>query len=209
MLFRSLDWPDVAHTMIGLKRLDNLQYCIEQVVLEDVPGDFIETGVWRGGSVIFMNGMLKALGVTNRKVWVADSFEGLPKPNETDYPADKGDTHHTYDYLRVTLDTVKQNFEAYGLLDDNVKFLKGWFKDTLPLAPIDSLAILRLDGDMYESTMDALSNLYFKLSKGGYVIVDDYCILNCKKAIEDFRRKNSITDEIIPIDGSGVYWKKS
>ena len=203
------DWPDVAHTMIGMKRLDNLQYCIEEVIANDIKGDFIETGVWRGGSVIFMRGMLKALGVNDRQVWVADSFEGLPKPDAEKYPADAGDTHHIYDFLRVSLESVKQNFEAYGLLDDQVKFLKGWFKDTLPRAPIKKLAILRLDGDMYESTIDALNSLYSKLSIGGYVIVDDYCIHNCEKAVTDFRKKNGIKDEIISIDGTGVYWKKS
>jgi len=203
------DWPAVAHTMIGIKRLNNLQFCIEQVVADDIPGDFIETGVWRGGSVIFMRGMLKALGVADRRVWVADSFEGLPKPNTDKYPADTGDTHHIYDFLRVSLESVQQNFAAYGLLDDQVQFLKGWFKDTLPQAPIERLAILRLDGDMYESTMDGLNNLYSKLSPGGYVIVDDYCIHNCEKAITDFRNLHGITDEIIPIDGTGVFWRRS
>ena len=204
-----LDWPVVAHTMIGLKRLNNLQFCIEQVAADDIPGDFIETGVWRGGSVIFMRGMLKALGISDRRVWVADSFEGLPKPDEEKYPADKGDTHHIYDFLRVSLESVQKNFAAYDLLDDQVKFLKGWFKDTLPTAPIERLSILRLDGDMYESTMDGLNNLYSKLSVGGYVIVDDYCIPNCEKAVTDFRNQHNIKDEIIPIDGTGVFWRRS
>lgn len=203
------DWPEVAHTMIGLKRLNNLQFCIEQVVADDIPGDFIETGVWRGGSVIFMRGMLKALGVTDRRVWVADSFEGLPKPDADKYPEDSGDTHYVYDFLRVSQESVQKNFAAYGLLDDQVQFLKGWFKDTLPKAPIERIAILRLDGDMYESTMDALSNLYSKVSVGGYVIVDDYCIHNCEKAVTDFRKQHGISDEIIDIDGTGVYWRRS
>lgn len=203
------DWPVVAHTMIGMKRLDNLQHCIETVVADDIPGDFIETGVWRGGSVIFMKGMLKALGASDRNVWVADSFEGLPRPDADKYPEDANDTHYTYDFLRVSQQAVEANFNAYGLLDDKVKFLKGWFKDTLHKAPIEKLAILRLDGDMYESTMDALNALYGKLSVGGFVIVDDYCIKNCAAAISDFRSQHNISDEIIEIDGTGVYWRRT
>lgn len=203
------DWPVVAHTMIGMKRLDNLQNCIETVVAEDIAGDFIETGVWRGGSVIFMRGMLKALNVQDRSVWVADSFEGLPRPDADKYPEDANDTHYTYDFLKVSKETVEANFAAYGLLDEKVVFLKGWFKDTLHKADIDKLAILRLDGDMYESTMDALNALYDKLSVGGFVIVDDYCIKNCEAAISDFRRERGISDPIIEIDGTGVFWRRT
>ena len=156
------DWPVplLAHTMVGLKRLDNLQMCIENVITDAVPGDLIETGVWKGGSTIFMRGALKAYGDSSRRIWVADSFQGLPPPNPKKYPADDGDIHHTIDTLRVTEEMVRQNFAAYGLLDDKIMFLKGWFRDTLPTAPIEHLAVIRLDGDMYESTMDALQNLY-------------------------------------------------
>jgi hypothetical protein len=203
-----IDWPIQAHTMIGLKRLDNLQDCIVDVIENKVPGDLIETGVWRGGATMFMRAVLKAYNVTDKTVWVADSFAGLPPPDPR-YPADKDDDHYKFDHLSVSLEQVKENFSRYGLLDDQVKFLKGWFKDTLPTAPINKLSILRLDGDMYESTMDALSNLYPKLSVGGYVIVDDYCIKNCAEAVHDFRKSNNINDEMIEIDSSSVYWKRT
>jgi O-methyltransferase len=203
-----LDWPPHAHTMIGLKRLENLQFCMEDVITRGVPGDFIETGVWRGGSTIFMRAILKSYAITDRTVWVADSFEGLPKPDVETYPADAGDTHHVHDELRVSLESVRANFETYGLLDDQVRFLKGWFRDTLPTAPIEKLAVLRLDGDMYESTTVALQSLYPKVSSGGFVIVDDYCIESCAKAVEDYRAANGITDEIHPIDGTGVFWRR-
>ena len=204
------DWPVplLAHTMVGLKRLDNLQMCIENVITDAVPGDLIETGVWKGGSTIFMRGALKAYGDSSRRIWVADSFQGLPPPNPKQYPADDGDIHHTIETLRVTEEMVRQNFAAYGLLDDKIMFLKGWFRDTLPTAPIEHLAVIRLDGDMYESTMDALQNLYKKLSFGGYVIVDDYCIESCRKAITDFRIANDIKDAIIDIDGTGAFWRR-
>ena len=202
------DWPARAHTMIGHKRLQNLQYCVRTVIEEDVPGDFIETGVWRGGSCIFMRAMLKAYGIEDRRVWVADSFEGLPKPDPR-YEADKGDTFHIYSDLAISREQVAANFASYGLLDDQVKFLKGWFKDTLPSAPIERLAIIRLDGDMYESTIQAIEPLYDKLSVGGFVIVDDYFLEPCARAIHDFRDARGIKDEIIDIDGAGSYWRKS
>ncbi len=137
------DYSVHAHTLVGFERLENIQYCVETVVSENVPGDLIETGAWRGGSCIFMRGVLKALGVKDRVVWLANSFEGLPKPNAERYPDDDGNRLHTYDELSIPLETVKDTFERYGLLDEQVKFLKGWFRDTLPDAPIEKLAVLR------------------------------------------------------------------
>lgn len=203
------DWPSLALTMIGAKRLDNLQLCVETVLKDGVPGDFIETGIWRGGAVILMRAILKAHGVTDRVVFGADSFEGLPKPDADKYPADSGDRHWTFDQLAVSLEQVSANVARYGLLDDQVRFLKGWFKDTLPAAPIERLAIARLDGDMYESTMEALEVLYPKLQPGGFLIVDDYgAVEGCKRAIEDYRARLSITEPMVPIDWAGVYWRK-
>ncbi len=204
------DWPTYGHTMIGMKRLDNIQFCVEDVLQKQVPGDLIETGVWRGGSTIFMRSILKAYGVVDRTVWVADSFEGLPPPNPEMYPADSKDRLFEIKELAISMEQVQSNFSKYDLLDDQVKFLKGWFKDTLPTAPMEKLAVVRLDGDMYESTMDGLNALYPKLSVGGYLIVDDYGVLgSCKKAVHDYRAKHQITDEIIQIDWTGVYWQKS
>lgn len=200
-------WPVYAETMIGPRRLDNLQYCIETVLKEGIPGDLIETGVWRGGACIFMKAVLAAY-LVERKVFVADSFEGLPSPDPKKYPADKGSKFHLLTNMSVSVEEVKSNFEKYGLLDDRVVFLKGWFKDTLPTAPIDKLAVLRLDGDMYESTIDSLTNLYPKLSLGGFCIVDDYALPACASAVEDYRSANSITTDIIKVDWSGIYWRK-
>jgi O-methyltransferase len=166
--------------------MDNLRILLSDVIENKIPGDFIETGVWRGGACIFARGICRAYGENDRTIWVADSFEGLPKPNEKKYRADAGDKHHEIELLAVTIDQVKANFECCGLLDEQVKFLKGWFSETLPTAPIEKLAILRLDGDMYESTMDALVSLYPKVSPGGYVIVDGcHAVKDCKLAIND------------------------
>lgn len=202
-------WPGLAHTMIGRKRLDNLQYCVETALEDQVEGDMIETGVWRGGACILMRAILAAHEVEDRRVFVADSFEGLPEPDEAKYPVDRGDTHHVHTFLAISQSEVENNFRSYGLLDEQVVFLKGWFEDTLPKAPIDKLAVLRLDGDMYGSTMVALTSLYPKLSRGGFCIIDDYGLLTCQKATDDFRAANGIRDELIAIDHTAKYWRKS
>lgn len=202
------DWPLYAETMIGLQRLNNIEFCFNEIIKNNIPGDFIETGAWRGGSTIFMRALLKTANINNRNVWVADSFEGLPKPSGK-YEADVNDKHFACEVLKVSLEEVKRNFKNYQLLDNQVKFLKGWFCNTLPNAPIKKLALLRLDGDMYESTIDALVHLYPKLSIGGYIIIDDWgAIKACKQAIIDYRLKHNITEEIIDIDWTGAYWKK-
>jgi O-methyltransferase len=204
------DWPNLAHSMIGMKRMDNIQFCLEDVIRREVAGDFIETGVWRGGACIFARGILKAYCIKDRTVWVADSFAGLPPPDPDKYPDDAGDVHHLLKPLAISLEQVKANFDTYGLLDDRVQFLKGWFKDTLPKAPLKQLAVVRLDGDMYESTMDGLTNLYPKLSPGGYLIVDDYgAVPACAKAVNDYRKQHDINDSIEVIDWGGVFWKRS
>lgn len=204
------DWPSQAHTMIGRKRLRNVRDLVEGVVGNNVPGDLIETGVWRGGACIMMRATLNAYQVVDRKIWVADSFKGLPAPNKEEFPDDEGSTFHKYEALSVSVDDVKNNFRKYGLLDESVCFLEGWFKDTLPDAPIDKLALIRLDGDLFESTIQPLDALYSKLSDGGYVIVDDYHVVNgCKKAIHAFFLKEGINPDLKEIDGVGVYWQKN
>lgn len=199
---------EFSHTMVGRKRLDNIERCLDLVRNDHIPGDLAETGVWRGGATIFMRGYLAAWEMNDRVVWVADSFEGLPVPS---LPQDEG-----YDFssskmpiLSISLEEVQENFRRYGLLDEKVRFLKGWFCDTLSSAPIERLALLRLDGDLYESTRDALNVLYDKVSPGGFIIVDDYGDFEpCRRAIDEFRELRGIDDPLEVIDWSGVYWRK-
>jgi hypothetical protein len=193
--------------MIGIWRLDNIRDCIETCLNENIPGDLVETGVWRGGATIYMKAILEAHG-SDRKVFVCDSFQGLPRPHLLQ---DKGDKHYLIRDLRVSEEEVKDNFRKYNLLDERVIFLKGWFKDTLH--KIDGpIAVLRLDGDMYGSTMDALTQLYPKLSPGGFLILDDYAdIPGVFNAVNDYRNSNGITCPILKIKGINhghVYWRK-
>lgn len=200
-------WPRRAMTMVGRRRLDNLQHCIEDVLAQGVPGDVIETGAWRGGASIFMRAVLNAHGATDRSVWVADSFAGLPAPDAR-YPADSASTFHLQAPLAISLEEVRANFERYGLLDDGVRFLEGWFRDTLPSTHDRTWAVIRLDGDMYESTIDALGNLYENLSPGGWAIIDDYKIDSCHEAVTDFRAEHGIDEPLQEIDWTGVCWQR-
>jgi hypothetical protein len=202
------DWPSLAPSMIGARRMNNVRSECERVLAAGVPGDFMETGVWRGGACIMMRAVLRAYGITDRRVIAADSFAGFPPPS----PGVKADAtfqlHNVNDFA-VPLDQVKWAFARYGLLDDQVVFLEGLFKDTLPAAPVERLAVLRLDGDMYESTRDGLVNLYTKLSPGGTLIADDYFLFDCQRqAVDEFRAAHAITDPIVQIDDYGGYWVK-
>lgn len=202
------NFTDFAYTMIGRARMDNIEYCLDVIRTEHIQGDLMETGVCRGGAVIFMKGYLNAWKMNDRIVWAADSYEGLPVPS---YQQDAGYdlSKNKYPVLAVGLDKVKESFSRYGLLDENVYFLKGWFRDTLPGCAVEKLALLRLDGDLYESTMDALEAAYHKVVPGGFVIVDDYHIFEpCRKAVDEFRQAQGIAAPLVRIDPSSVYWRK-
>jgi hypothetical protein len=206
-----------AHAMVPLVRLDNVADCVATVVRDDVPGDLIEAGVWRGGTAIFMRGVLAALGDEARTLWVADSFEGLPVPDTDEHPKEAravaGKTiAEDYDNFAASFDEVRANFEAYGFLDERTRFLKGWFADTLPTAPIDQLSVVRLDGDLYQSTMDALVALYPKVASGGFVIIDDYAEdlwTDCRQAVDEFRAEHGIVEPLVPVDSKCAYWRRA
>lgn len=204
-----MDWPARALTMVGKRRLNNVQWCVEQILADQVPGDLLEAGVWRGGTTIFMRALLRAYGDTQRRVWVADSFRGMPRPNAGRYPADRGSLLSSWRSLAVSSEEVRENFRRFQLLDGQVTFLEGWFRETLPAAPIDRLAVLRLDGDLYESTQDTLMPLYDKVSSGGFIIVDDYYgTPPCRRAVDDFRERNAVQERIVRVDGRGAFWRK-
>jgi hypothetical protein len=204
------DWPSVALTMVGTKRLANVRLTLESVIGEGVRGDFVETGVWRGGASIFARAVFQAYGITDRKVICCDSFEGLPEPDVAAFPSDEGSDFHTYPELAVSLEQVKANFASLDLLDDQVVFLKGWFRDTMQHVPSEKIAVLRLDGDMYESTIDPLRHLYDRIPDGGWVIVDDYHVVPASKAaVHDFLNSRGVVPNLREIDGVGVFFRKN
>lgn len=205
----AVTWPARAHTMIGATRLRHLRHLVERTIVEGIAGDYIETGVWRGGACILMKGVLTAYAVSDRRVYCADTFAGLPRP-DSNVSADKRDRLHAFRELAVSEEIVRRNFAAYDLLDHQVVFLKGPFADTLPRLSNHRFALIRLDGDMYGSTMSALSNLYDRLSPSGFVIIDDYGALrSCAKAVHDFLDQRCLRVKIQPIDESCVWWQRS
>ena len=204
------DWPAVAHTMVGVRRLENVRELAQRAIDEGIPGDFIEAGVWRGGCCILLRGVLAANGIKDRKVYVANSFDGLPPPKPELFPEDKDLNLHMWRELAVSLEEVEANFARYGLLDDQVVFVKGLFQNTLPSLDAGPFALMRLDGDLYESTYVALQALYPKLSPGGFVILDDFYFLPpCQKAIMDYRGEMKIDAIIRQADWNSAWWQKT
>jgi O-methyltransferase len=220
-------WPpdsSKACSMIGLRRMNNLHFLIEEVIRLNIPGDFIETGIWRGGASIFVTSMFLAYGQicpspTCRRVFVADSFKGIPAVDLAKYPEDSA--HQGAHEIQILHDNSKElvqaTFQSFGVLSNSVIWLKGWFKDTLPASKelFTTFSVIRLDGDTYESTWQPLVYLYKRLSIGGFVIVDDYTDwVGCRKAVNDFRTKFKITSEIRPAfhlvseEVRGVWWQK-
>jgi hypothetical protein len=194
------DWPIAGHTMVGLMRLDNVQSLLEDVITNQIPGDFMELGVWRGGVCIFARAVMNALHARQRNVHVFDAFEKLPGYTTA------------VDYLAVSEDQVRHNFEKYNL-KEGVYFHKGLFKDTVPGFSKNftgQIAVLRVDGNFYDSYQDAMYYLYDKVPVGGYVIFDDVmshvAVMDFWK---DFKREQNVPENLTPIDDHSAYFKKT
>ena len=200
-------YPTEAFTMVGALRLESLERACLDVLRQKIPGDFVECGVWRGGCAILMRAVLRDQMDMSRRVWLFDSFMGAPRPT---LPEDEGDTHWTYGHIfAVPLDEVRANFASLNLLDRRVLFRPGWFQETLPAAvDLERIAVLRLDGDLYESTIQSLDSLYPKVSVGGYVLIDDYYVLaGVRRAIDEYRERQGIRSPLVPVDWNGAFWK--
>jgi len=202
-----LKFATIGASMVGRARLDNLHHCIETVLADGVPGDIMECGVWRGGACVFAKAVLMARDA-GRTVWLADSFAGLPAPEMAEDNVDLSTAK--YPMLAIGQQRVRALFECLDLLDDRVRFLPGWFDETLPSAPVGKLAVLRLDADYFASTMTALDALYDRVQPGGFVIIDDYGVLEpARRATDKFRASRGIADPVEDIDGAGIFWRKT
>lgn len=212
----------MPYTLVGVGGLEATYRIAEEVNKRKIEGDFVELGVARGGCAALMGRVLfdsDELNRVNRKLWLFDSYEGLPDPTEDDFDSALGTG--TGDHVRPlpkgsclgTLDEVKSlMFEIRGFPKDNVIFVKGWFQDTIPQkrSNIKEISILRIDGDWYESTKCCLDGLYDKVSQGGFVIIDDYqSCYGCKKAVDEFIANRQMRIDI-KLDGrGGCYFKKT
>jgi len=212
--WQGADWCEYCFTMAGGARVQNVRHLVEKTITEGVPGDWLEAGAWRGGCSIMARVVQTVLGEEkHRRTYVCDSFAGLPL-SSTSADHDGWNKMH---FLEVSQSEVERNFEQFVPLDGNVRFRKGYFSESLPEVRKElrrdgrQLAVLRGDGDMYESYMDILYNLYEFVSVGGYFICDDCpAIAEAKKAIEDFRKHHAIEDPLQTVDGSamGTFWQK-
>lgn len=175
-------------TMLPVERLHDLVRHVDYVDAQGLPGAFVECGTWRGGASFLM-----ALRAAERRVWMFDSFEGLPPPAPIDGPAaqrwaDDTNGPDYHDNCRATLEEVSAAAFRFGLTN-RVEIVKGWFDETLPASreDIGSIALLRLDADWYESVRTCLVSLVDRVVPGGFVILDDYYDWDgCAIAVHEF-----------------------
>lgn len=202
------NYVEYAHTLLGHERLTHLEACLTQIVAEGIKGDVLQAGCWRGGSAVFLRGVLDVLGESKRRLWVADSFSGLPASTCGPDIGHEMDAS-VYPVLSVSLDEVKEVFNKYDLLTDGVEFLPGWFSESLRHLPAKRIALLHIDADLYESTLDVLNMCYTNVVNGGFIVIDDYGILPpCREAVDEFL--SSQNTEIVPIrvGDHAAYWRR-
>lgn len=203
-----VDWPLQGLTMTSQRRLADLQACVRALVDDGVAGDVIEAGSWRGGSSMLMRATLDSIGEQERTVWVADSFQGFRRGAQDGDEGALGALLSAYDFLAVSEDDVRESFARLGL-ERGVRFVPGFFEETLPRLRDGRWALLRLDGDTYEATSVALRSLYGGLADGGFVILDDYGVAEeCQAAVDDFRRERGIQDPLEVVDWTCVRWRR-
>ena len=191
----------------------------EDAIKNNVAGDFVECGVFAGTQVAAMARAAMNHSQSNRKIHLFDSFEGIPKAGVKDDHTitdliGKGDGELISTGVSVcSIEQVKSNMRSWRIDPSILVYHKGWFQNTVPDASkeIGSIAVLRLDGDLYESTKVCLEHLYSKVSKGGYVIIDDYALNGCKLAVNEFLESVGEKPNITAIIGGlgPVYFQKA
>jgi cephalosporin hydroxylase len=197
------------YTTMGRVRLDHLQGCLETIRTTAVDGDLVECGPGRGGGAIFLRGFLDAHEMDDRKVWVIDPFRASPTSNTAAGPESSlpGGGLGFPDLLG-DLNSVRDGFARFDLLDDRVRFLQGPPGHTVADAPIEKVSLLRIGGDLDGAIGDVLDALYDKVAVGGFVVADQYGTASVQQAVEEFRSRRGIADPIERTDWVGAYWRK-
>ncbi len=185
------------YTMVTNKKLINLYNLVHKAINLDLPGDIVECGVWHGGSAAVMAVALRDLPHTEeRTLWLFDSFQGLPPPDEKD--GRKAKEKYFQGWNRGDPQKVEEIFGKCGVSMDSVRIVPGWFESTLKTTPVGSIAILHIDADWYSSVNTVLETLYYKVVPGGFIVLDDYGVWpGCSQAVADFFLKHSIEDIVI------------
>jgi len=199
----AVDRITIPFTLLRKDQLDLIERLLVDCDRRDVPGDLIEAGVWRGGTVAFMRALTRIYDRFDRTVVAADSFAGIPLSTQFRHDL----VNRWPDRWIATLDEVRGNIARLGLLDNGVQFLPGLFEDTLHRLAERRFALIRLDADAYDSTMTALDHLYPLVSPGGVVIIDDWHLVGCKLAVEAYRSQHGIDDPIVVTAGN-AWWIK-
>ena len=200
---------DNAHTEIGHERLRNLLELAEQILAQNVPGDFLEIGVGRGGGCILLRAVLKAYNTTDRRVFCADSFPGAKRSGTNPSPDETEPSEVRTAEAEASVEQVKANLEKYALLDEQIVFLDGRLQESLPVVPTSSLALLRIQvAGRRNRSAESLCLVYYKVSPKGFVIVDSSSEADLR-AVDDFRSERSTTGPLFDIEGKAVYWRKT
>lgn len=204
----------LPNTMVPPARLMNAYDCMLFVEERGIEGDVAECGVWEGGCIGLMALASDRVG-GRRRFHLFDSFVGLPEPTEQDADISgpkTGELTPVGACVGAREPAEKLFYDVLRIDRKQAAFHEGWFQETVPHAAqsIESLAILRIDGDWYESTKVCLDGLYDRVVNGGFVIVDDYgTFIGCRQAVDEFLADRGIDQHIlIPIDAEGVYFRK-
>ena len=179
-------------TVTDTSALKSLIHSVKHIIENNIPGDFVECGVWRGGSIITIIKVLQQMGIKDRTIHLFDTFEGLNSPTEVDVRV-SGEIASESDYVKlgedplVKFDSVVKRIQSEGYPQDKIIFHKGEVEQTLQKNSLDCIALLRLDTDWYESTKIEMEVLYPKVVNGGIVIIDDYGIWKgAKQAVDEY-----------------------
>lgn len=209
------------YTMTSAERLWSLMNAVRYVVEEGIPGDFVECGVWRGGSVMAMAQTLRSLGVTDRRIWLYDTFAGMTTPTTEDVEAGTGMSATAMLASTAVGDgnnvwcvagraDVEANVRSTGYPFEQFTFVEGDVAVTLPSDAPSSIALLRLDTDWYESTRLGLEILYPRLAVGGVCILDDYGHWQgARQAVDEYFERQGRRPFMHPIDYSGRVFLKT
>lgn len=210
----------VGTTMVSYQAIatlaDQVRYCEER----GIAGDYVELGVWKGGCLAVMALANMAFGSERRMIHGFDSFQGIPLPRR-----DKDDMVWAREAMKLTDEQcdgrlvaaeqligpkadVEQTLAGTGYPRDRVRLHEGWFQDTVPIADMDKIAVLRLDGDLYDSYVVALDHLYDKVQPGGFVIFDDWILEGCRRAVTEFFERRNISPYLCQVDESVRYFQK-